>query len=78
MTPPTENVNENREVDEHSSDYEVIRRGADKSLVFPISYFPICSTTKRIFLGWLKEVRNTKSQVCGAQGRICKYIFSIP
>jgi hypothetical protein len=27
-----------------------LRRGADKSLAFPISYFPICSTTKRIFL----------------------------
>jgi hypothetical protein len=35
---------------------EVIRRGADKSLAFPI-----CSPTKRIFLGWVKEVRLTKS-----------------
>jgi hypothetical protein len=26
-----------------------IRGGAHKSLAFPISYFPICSTTKRIF-----------------------------
>jgi hypothetical protein len=25
-----------------------------------ISYIPICSTTKRIFLGWVKEVRTTK------------------
>jgi hypothetical protein len=33
-----------------------ICRDADKSLAFPISYFPICSTTKRIFLGWVKEV----------------------
>jgi hypothetical protein len=33
-----------------------IRRGADKSLAFPI-----CSTTKRIFLGWVEEVRTTKS-----------------
>jgi hypothetical protein len=32
--------------------------GADKSLAFPI-----CSTTKRIFLGWVKEVRTTKSCV---------------
>jgi hypothetical protein len=39
-----------------------IRRGADK-----YSAFPICSTTKRIFLGWVKEVRTTKSKVCGAQ-----------
>jgi hypothetical protein len=30
-------------------------------LAFPISYFPICSTTKRIFLGWVKEVRTMKS-----------------
>jgi hypothetical protein len=36
-------------------------RGADKSLAFTISYFPICITTKRIFLGWVKEVRTTKS-----------------
>jgi hypothetical protein len=33
-----------------------LRRGADKSLTFPI-----CSTTKRIFLGKDKEVRTTKS-----------------
>jgi hypothetical protein len=26
-----------------------------------ISYFPICSTTKRIFLGWVKEVRAKKA-----------------
>jgi hypothetical protein len=31
-----------------------LRRGADKSLAFPI-----CNTTKRIFLGWGKEVRTT-------------------
>jgi hypothetical protein len=34
----------------------VVRRGADKSLAFRIS-----STTKRIFLEWVKEVRATKS-----------------
>jgi hypothetical protein len=34
----------------------MIRKGADKSLAFPI-----CSTTKRIFLGQVKEVRTTKS-----------------
>jgi hypothetical protein len=43
-------------------------RGPDKSFAFPNSYFLICSTTKRIFLGWVKEVRTTKSQMCGAQG----------
>jgi hypothetical protein len=37
------------------------RRGADKSLPFPVSYFLICSTTKRLFLGWVKEVITTKS-----------------
>jgi hypothetical protein len=39
-----------------------LRRGADKSLAFPISYFPICSTTKRFFLDELKklEQRNHK------------------
>jgi hypothetical protein len=38
-----------------------IRRSVDKSLSFPVSYFPICSTTKRIFLRWIKEVRIKKS-----------------
>jgi hypothetical protein len=33
-----------------------ISGGADKSLAFPI-----CSTTKRIILGWVKEVRTMKS-----------------
>jgi hypothetical protein len=45
-----------------------MHKGADKSFAFPVSHFPICSTTKRIFLGWVKEVRTTKSKVCGAQG----------
>jgi hypothetical protein len=35
---------------------EAVLRGADKFLAFPL-----CSTTKRIFLGWVKEVRTTKS-----------------
>jgi hypothetical protein len=38
-----------------------LRRGVDKSLAFPASSFPICGTTKRIFLRWVKEVRTTKS-----------------
>jgi hypothetical protein len=37
-----------------------VRKGA-KSLAFPISYFPIYSTIKTIFLGWVKEIRTTKS-----------------
>jgi hypothetical protein len=32
-----------------------IHRGADKSLAFPISYFPVCSTTKRFSLDGLKK-----------------------
>jgi hypothetical protein len=35
-------------------------KGADKSLTFLISYFPICNTTKIIFLEWVTEVRTTK------------------
>jgi hypothetical protein len=42
-------------------DHLLLPRGADKSLAFSISYFPICSTTKRIFLRWVREVRTTKS-----------------
>jgi hypothetical protein len=38
-----------------------LRRVADKSLAFPISCLPICSTTKVILLWWVKEVRTTKS-----------------
>jgi hypothetical protein len=34
----------------------ILHRGADKSLAFPA-----CSTNKRTFLGWVKEVRTTKS-----------------
>jgi hypothetical protein len=33
-----------------------VRWGDDMS-----SAFPICSTTKKIFLGWVKEVRTKKS-----------------
>jgi hypothetical protein len=47
-----------------------IHRGADKSLAFPV-----CNTTKRIFLGWVKEVRTTKSSVCGAQGEYVNTFF---
>jgi hypothetical protein len=46
--------------------------GADKFLAFLISHIPIHSIAKRIFLGWVKEVRTTKSYVFGAQGGICK------
>jgi hypothetical protein len=49
-----------------------LRRGTDISLAFPFPYFPICSAIKRIFLGWVKEVRTKKSYVCGAQGGICR------
>jgi hypothetical protein len=38
------------------SEEGTIHRGAGKPLAFPVSNFSICSTTKRILLGWLKEV----------------------
>jgi hypothetical protein len=41
----------------------LIRRGADKSLAFPLSYFPICSTTKIIFLDGLKKLEQ-RSHKC--------------
>jgi hypothetical protein len=34
--------------------------------------FSICSTTRRIFLGWFKEVRTKKSYARGVQGGICR------
>jgi hypothetical protein len=37
-----------------------IRTRAAKSLGFPIPYFSVCSTTKRIFPGWVKEVITAK------------------
>jgi hypothetical protein len=40
----------------HSVQAGNIGRGADNSLAFLI-----CSTTKRIFPGWVKEVRTAKS-----------------
>jgi hypothetical protein len=45
-----------------------LRKGAAKFLAISVSYFPVCGTTRRIFLGCVKEVRTTKSLVCGAQG----------
>jgi hypothetical protein len=33
---------------------------------------------KIIFLGWVKEVRTTKSYVCGAQREYVNTLFSIP
>jgi hypothetical protein len=44
-----------------------LRMGADKFLALPISYFPLCSRTKRIFLGCVKEVINVWSS-----GEICR------
>jgi hypothetical protein len=52
---PYLNVNVNFLTSSVAINFLGIRRGADKSLAFPI-----CSTTKRIFLGWVKEVRTTK------------------
>jgi hypothetical protein len=41
----------------------LIHTGADKSLAFPISYFPICSTTKRFFLDGFKKLEQ-RSHKC--------------
>jgi hypothetical protein len=39
-----------------------VRRGTDKSLAFLLSYFPILQHNQnKFFLGWVKEVRTTKS-----------------
>jgi hypothetical protein len=46
---------------QHQDSGERILCYADKFLAFPVFYFPICTTTKRIFLGWVKEVRTMKS-----------------
>jgi hypothetical protein len=35
--------------------HKIICKGADKS-----SAFPICSTIKRIFCGWVKEIKTMK------------------
>jgi hypothetical protein len=40
-----------------------IRRGVGKSLAFPISYFPICSTTKEFFLDGLQKLEQ-RSHKC--------------
>jgi hypothetical protein len=44
---------------QQSTQRYTLRSGTDKSLAFSISCFPICSTTKIIFLAWVKEVRTT-------------------
>jgi hypothetical protein len=47
------NISRETKISEHATS---VRRGVDKSLAFPV-----CSTIKKIFLGWVKEVRTTKS-----------------
>jgi hypothetical protein len=56
----------------HRVRWTVIHKCADKSLAFPIFIF--AAKPKECFLGWVKEVRTTKSCVCvcGAQGGICR------
>jgi hypothetical protein len=49
----------------------LLRRGADKSLPFPISYFPIATKPKKIFLDGLKKLEQ-RSQICGAPAGICR------
>jgi hypothetical protein len=48
-----------------------VRKGADKSLAFPVSYFLVSSATKRIFLGWVKEVRKKIISLWNSGG-ICR------
>jgi hypothetical protein len=43
-------------IGKNQTNQQPLRRGAEKSLDFPI-----CSKTKIIFLGWVKEVRTTTS-----------------
>jgi hypothetical protein len=38
------------------SNFQTLRRGADMSSALPISYFPICSTAKNLFLDGLKKL----------------------
>jgi hypothetical protein len=45
-----------------------MRMGVDKSWLFLFSYL---QHNKKNFFGWVKEVRTTKSYVCGARGGIC-------
>jgi hypothetical protein len=40
-----------------------VRRGAEKSLAFPIYYFPVSSTTKKFFLSGLKKLEQ-RSHKC--------------
>jgi hypothetical protein len=50
----------------------IIRRGADKSLAFSISYFPICNTTTRFFfLDVLKKLEQRIRKCVELKGGIC-------
>jgi hypothetical protein len=55
----SERFSEMREINSESTLSE--SKGADNSLAFHIFVFPIGSTNKMFFLGWVKEVRTTKS-----------------
>jgi hypothetical protein len=50
----------------------IIYRGADKILAFLFAIFLFAAQPKDFFLGWVKEVRTTKSCVSGAHGGICR------
>jgi hypothetical protein len=50
---------QNLVIDECGAAGEMIRRGADKSLA--LSIFLFAAQPKEVFLGWVKEVRTTKS-----------------
>jgi hypothetical protein len=48
----------------------LIPRGADKSLAFRISYFPLCSITKIIFLDGLKKLEQRSHKCVELRGNI--------
>jgi hypothetical protein len=45
----------------HLARNQSLRRNGDKSLAFPIFYLLFAAQPKELFLGWVKEVRTTKS-----------------
>jgi hypothetical protein len=51
---------------------ECLRKGTEKSLAFLISYFLICSTSKRIFLDRLKKLEQRCHKCVWSSGGICR------
>jgi hypothetical protein len=51
-----------------STSREIYVRGLISLWLFLFATFLFAAQTKRIFLGWVKEIRTMKSYVCAAQG----------